>query len=132
MREERKAKKVDEVIMAEECPVGESQSNGEIEKAIQELQDQVRTVKSSLEAGYKQHVPKNHSSIPWLVRHASQGINRYQVRKDGRTAYERTTGKNFTREVAEFGECVWYYIPGIKGRQKMEPRWESGMAGSAR
>ena len=29
--------------------------------------------------------------------------------------------------MADFGERVWYYIPGIKGREKMSPRWESGI-----
>ena len=64
-----------------------------------------------------------------MIRHASQCINRYQARKDGKTAYERMKGKKFTRDVAEFGECVWYYIPGIKGKQKMQqaPGWVSAM-----
>merc|ERR1712026_294122 len=36
-------------------------------------------------------------------------------------------GKSFTREVAEFGECIWCYVPGINCTQKMDPRWESGI-----
>ena len=35
-------------------------------------------------------------------------------------------GKKFAREVAEFGEHVWYYKPGITGRDKLDVRWESG------
>ena len=46
--------------------------------------------------------------------------------KDGRTAYERLRGKKFNSEVMEFGESVWYYIPGITGKKKMEERWNSG------
>ena len=41
--------------------------------------------------------------------------------------YERMQGKQLKREVVEFGECVWYYKPGTKGKNKMEPRWESGI-----
>ena len=47
--------------------------------------------------------------------------------KDGKSACERLKGKRFKREVAEFGECVWYFKPGIAGTNKMKPRWESGI-----
>ena len=36
-------------------------------------------------------------------------------------------GKTFAREVAEFGEQVWYYKPGITGKDKLDVRWESGI-----
>ena len=125
--EEEKAVKVNTTTMSEESPVSESKSNGEIEKAIQTVQDQVRAVKGSLESRYGQHIPRDHPSVPWLIRHASQTLNRFHIGKDGKTAYERMKGKQFKREVAEFGECVWYFKPGIKGKNKMEPRWESGI-----
>ncbi len=27
----------------------------------------------------------------------------------------------------EFGECVWYYKPGIAGKSKLESRYETGV-----
>ena len=40
-------------LQPEESPVGESQSNGEIERAIQTIQGQVRAVKLALESRYQ-------------------------------------------------------------------------------
>ena len=36
-------------------------------------------------------------------------------------------GRNFNRNVAEFGECVWYLKPKTKGKDKLKSRWESGI-----
>ena len=52
---------------------------------------------------------------------------RYAIGVDGRTAYARMNGKKFAREVAEFGEHVWYYKPGVVGRDKLDVRCESGI-----
>ena len=36
-------------------------------------------------------------------------------------------GKEFKREVAEFGEAVLYLKLGTKGRDKLDSRWETGI-----
>ena len=94
------AENVGEQVMTEESPVKESRSNGEIEKAIQTVQEQIRRVKSSVESRYGKHIPKDHASVPWMIRHAPQTLNRYHVSKDGKSACERLKGKRFKREVA--------------------------------
>ncbi len=113
--------------MLEESPVKESQSNGEVERAIQEVQGQVRTTKAALESRYENRITEDHPCLPWLVSHSADTLRRFQVHKDGKTAYQRVRGKAFRKEVMEFGECVWYYKPGIKGKSKLEPRYESGV-----
>ena len=54
-------------------------------------------------------------------------ITRLSIGKDGRTAWERMKGKKFKGELAEFSEAVWYRKPGMKGKTKFEPRWETGI-----
>ena len=114
-------------MMLEESPVGESQSNGVVEKAVQDIQGQFRTLKEGLEERTGKRVPGDNAILAWMVKHAGQLINRYRVREDGRTSHERIRGKKFRREVAEFGECVWYLKPGSKGKHKMDSRWGNGV-----
>ena len=65
--------------------------------------------------------------MPWLVRHAGWIRNRFVVKSDGRTAYERWKGKKFNKELVEFGERVMYLKPGTQGTNKFDVRWESGI-----
>ena len=55
--EEKKSIQISTSTMSEESPVSESKSNGEIERAIQTVQDQIGAVKGSLESRCGQHVP---------------------------------------------------------------------------
>ena len=64
-------------VMEEESPVGESKSNGEVERAIQEVQGQVRTIKDGLETKYNVSVIEDHPILPWAVRHAPATLNRF-------------------------------------------------------
>ncbi len=59
--------------------------------------------------------------------HAGSIISRYQVGEDGKTAHRRLKGKDFKKEVAEFGECVWYLRARSKEQDKLESRWDTGM-----
>ena len=126
LKELVKIEREDDIVL-EESPVKESQSNGEVERAIQEVQGQVRTTKAALESRYENRITEDHPCLPWLVAHSADTLRRFQVHKDGKTAYQRVRGKVFRREVMEFGECVWYYKPGIKGKSKLEPRYENGV-----
>ena len=91
IRDEQRAKrgkrKRDAIL--ENSPVGESQSNGIVERCIQTVVAQVRTMKGALEKKHKQEVGSRSPVLHWLDRHAASLITRYQVGKDGRTAYER-------------------------------------------
>ena len=116
-----------EEIIPEESPVEDSRSNGYIERAIQEVQGQIRTIKSAVEGRYKEEMAPDHPAIPWMVTHAAGTLNRHQVGKDGMTAYRRLRGKDHEVKVAEFGECVLYMTPGITGKNKLDARWEKGI-----
>ena len=93
-------------IVMEESPEHESKSNGEVERAIQVIQGQFRTMKDRLESRYRQRISGEHPCIPWLIAHASDTVNRYHVYKDGKTAFENWKGKKFKGQYREFGENV--------------------------
>ena len=79
-------------IPDELSPVGDSQSNGEVENAIQQVEGQIRTMKCQLEYHLKQEVPATSPVLPWLVRHAGATLSRYMKGQDGLTAYRRLKG----------------------------------------
>ena len=114
-------------IMIEESPVGEPQSNGEVERAIQSVQEMMRTMKLALQSRYKSRIRSDHPILPWLVKHAAMILNLCKIGNDGRIAYERRKGKRFLRTLPEFGECIWHLKPQSVGKEKLESRWESGV-----
>ena len=90
----------------EQSAVGDSQSNGEIEMAVQMVEGQVRTLKSQLESRLNRVIPADNNLLPWLVRHAGALLSRYHQSSDGMTAYRRLRGRNYDRVITEFGECI--------------------------
>ena len=55
-------------------------------------------------------------------------MSRYQVGRDGRTAYELHAGKPYRRQLVEFGERV-YFMPirlGGARQAKLDPKWQDG------
>ena len=70
IREDRKAAIGDAQgiqTIREESPVGESQSNGEVENAIQRVQGMYRTMKDDLEANLGEKVPEDHPTVKFLT-----------------------------------------------------------------
>ena len=116
-----------EEMATEQSPVGEHQSNGQVERAIQSIQGQIRTMLLSLESRYKMKLKEDHPIMAWLVRHAAMLINIIKVGQDGRTAYERRKGRKFNRPLPEIGECIMYLNPKSIGVDKLDPRSEQGI-----
>ena len=67
LRAVKRERKEDIRIMPEESPVGEHQSNGEVERVNQTLQGQFRSMKLALESRYGGVIRSDHSIFPWLV-----------------------------------------------------------------
>eukprot|EP00969_Alexandrium_andersonii_P039439 1728313-Alexandrium_andersonii.AAC.1 len=59
----------------EESPVGESESNGMAERAVQEVQGQVRTLRDAFEARYQERMAGDSPMWPWMIRHAGTLIS---------------------------------------------------------
>ena len=114
-------------MVMEESPTYEHQSNGRVERAIQRLQGQYRSLKDGLETRYRMKVTEDHMCLPWLMRYSAALMNRFEVGSDGRTPYERWKGKTFRRKMAEFGEVVLYLMPGTVGVNKHACRWDVGV-----
>lgn len=77
----------------ESSPVGSSQSNGLIERAIQDVEGRARTMKLAFESHLGEKTPSDHNIVPWLVEYAAVLLNRGQVGQVGKIAYERLKGK---------------------------------------
>ena len=62
-------------VILENSPVGESQSNGFIENAIKEVQNQIRKLKDQLQAKTTTDILDDSPTWPWLVQYAAQQIH---------------------------------------------------------
>jgi hypothetical protein len=95
-------------FIPEASAVGESQSNGRAENAVQRLEDLVRTYKAALEAHIDMRIPSLHPVIRWIVDHAASVYNRHVITDEGTTPYEAIHGQRSRGKLAEFGEQVFY------------------------
>ncbi len=80
-------------IAFEDSPVGEHQSNGEIENEINRIRGQLRVSKDALESRCKCKIESGNPTLPWLISHTVANINRFQVGTDGKTAHVRLRGR---------------------------------------
>ena len=87
-------------------PAYDPQSNGAIEKGVQDINARLRCIKIALEKRLKE---KLHIRLPifeWAVEHAAFVHTRFQLGHDGSTPWRRLTGRSWNHELAEFGEQV--------------------------
>ena len=61
----------------EESAVGESDSNATVERAIQDVEGQTRTVRAGLEKKIGRRIKLGDVIIPWMVMHAAALITRW-------------------------------------------------------
>ena len=92
----------DDDIIMEESLVEYSRSHWCIERAIQAVQDHIRTMKSALEGITGEDIRPDHPGLPWLVMHSSNIINRYKKGVDGCTAHIRSKEKEFNGTSLDF------------------------------
>ena len=48
-----------------------------------------------------------HPVFEWLIEHAGWPITHLRIGADGKTAWERVTGRPCAQPLVEFGEVVW-------------------------
>ena len=73
--------------------MGDSQSNGDIESSIKQVQGLLRTMRSVIETNYNKVLPANHHVMPFIARHAGGTSNREQIGADRMIAHKRLRGK---------------------------------------
>ena len=71
--------------------VGDSNSNGKVERAIRDVGNMVRTLKSALVCNAGMALDIDMTILPWLVTHAAYLINRCRVRSCGRAGRSRSS-----------------------------------------
>jgi hypothetical protein len=112
----------------ENSAVGDSNSNGTVERAIQDVEGQCRTMRSALEERLAVPVKLDSPVVPWLIRHAAVLITRCRVRPSGRTSFELMKGRRSNGRLAEFGEIMHFKIPHTKlNPGKFEDAWADGV-----
>ena len=113
--------------MAELSPVGDSKSNGFIERTIQSVEGQIRTLRSATESRMGRKLVPGSALFSWLITHAANLINLYEVGQDGRVPYQRLRGRKLQAELLEFGECVHFQPLDHSKLGKAELRWMDGV-----
>ena len=112
----------------EHSPVHSSASNGIVERGIQSVQGQVRTMRNAVEAKYGARLEVHHPIWCWLAEYAGHLITRFEVGLDGKTPYERIKGKRARVQGLEFGEGIWWKRRREGGPLgKLTVMWEDGV-----
>ncbi len=92
--------------------MGDSQSNGLAETAVNEIKGVVRSLRWAPEELNGVKVENSSPVLPWSVRHAGSMTSRTQRGADSRTAFELRKGKSYRRRPPPFGEKVMYLEAG--------------------
>ena len=112
----------------ENSKVGDSNSNGKIERAIRDVGNLVRTLRSALETKIGAKLNLSMAVIPWLIRHAAYIITRCRVRSHGKTSLQLMKGRVSLTELLPFAEVVLFKIPKTGDAVgSFEDRWDSGV-----
>ena len=112
----------------ENSKVGDSNSNGKIERAIRDVGNLVRTLRSALETKIGAKLNLSMAVIPWLIRHAAYIITRCRVRSHGKTSLQLMKGRVSLTELLPFAEVVLFKIPKTGDAVgSFEDRWNSGV-----
>ena len=87
----------------EHSAIGESQSNGRAEAAVQAAEDMLRTHTASLEGRLQRRIPSKHPMTLWLCEYVGVIITKYVVGEDGCTAYEHLHGHKISETCGIWG-----------------------------
>ena len=121
-------KRADVGTALENSKVGDSNSNGRVERSIRDMKGMVRTLKSALAEKLNMPVTLDMAIVPWMIRHAAYLITRCRVRKCGKTALQLIKGRKSLTELIPFGELVLFKVPKTAHAiGSFEERWESGV-----
>ena len=110
--------------MTEHSPVGDSRSNGFIQRTNQSVEGQNSTSRSATQSRLGRNLVPGSALFAWMVIHASNLVNLYEVGRDGRAMYQRLMGCKLQEHLLEFGKRVHFSTTGSfktgQGRTEMD------------
>ena len=109
-----------------ECPVGDHQANGHAESAVRQVKDMMRTIRIGLERNLGQILDETDPILTWLPTFSADAVSIFRKMKDGKTRYEKETGKRWSRPRLSFGErCMLKLAEEKTGAKKRD--WKPRM-----
>ena len=111
----------------EESPVKSSGSNGIVERGIQGLEGHIRAIYLGFQDRLGRKVDTKERIVNFIPEYAAYLLNRLEIGKDGKVAYERVKGKKPTVLGIEFGEKLLYKVKPDQKMEKINSRWECGI-----
>ena len=112
----------------ENSRVGDSDSNGRIERAMREVKGLIRTLRCWVEMKTGCPVRLDSAIVPWIVRHAGYVITRCQVQTDGKTAMQKMKGRRVNVPWIPFAESVLFKLPKVPNMPgDFRDRFENGV-----
>ena len=90
---------------------------------------QLRTYKLKLERKIERELRPNDPIVPFLVNSVGWMIKCFQPRSHGGSSYKLIFGREYSGEIAEMGEQLWYRLAArvTAGRGKWEARFARGI-----
>ena len=92
-------------------PTGWKQAQGSIGNAQATLYAQARALKIDLKSRHKVELSVHDPLYAWLIKRVQWLLNRYMVKSDGRTPYEKRWGRKCTSAICSFGETCAFRKP---------------------
>ena len=97
-----------EQILPEETTPESHASLGALEGWHDLLQGHIGALRLDVEERFGSIVGVTHQCVPWLVRHATWLLNRFQRRQNGATAFENLKRVSYKKHLMQFGDrCHW-------------------------
>ena len=104
-----------------------SEGNGPAEEAVQSTEEMVRTLMVDLEERCGEKLSVTEPFFGWLMEHACDLLNKYNVRKNGKTAWEFLKSTPYTGDVYRFGAPVQHRLSGPVQGGVVHERWHDGI-----
>ena len=105
----------------------DSKGNGQAEKAVQSVEEMVRTQMIDLESRCGEALSVEDDFFPWLIEHACDLLNKFKVRRGNITAWESIKGEPYMGEIDAFGTPVQHRISGPVQGGVISERWFDGI-----
>ena len=93
-------------MIIETSPVGSSKGNGIVEETTQSVQGIIKTMRSAIEEKCEVKIEVTHSVWLWNAEQAGFLLTRCEVRRGGKTAYERLKGNSAKVQGLSFAEAI--------------------------